>query len=181
MSTVRAKSGGQLVVQPVVVREPGAALRHRDQIARARVIDAVALLLAPVEDLRHTLEVAQDAFCVLARVLRARVDVRDLVVGDGQGGAGERVEHLADGRGPNLQQALAAQHAVDVDRSIDVLEAVLADDDELEAAALGRAPQLAEHLVDLAQGRARARVARTVALVVPNHWDLADTRPTTVT
>ena len=71
----------------------------------------------------------------------ADVDVGDLVVGDGEGAGGHRVEVLHAVLGVDLEQSGAAQGAVDVDGAGDGGDAVLGqrDDGAAFAAGVGRA------------------------------------------
>ena len=60
----------------------------------------------------------------------ADVDVRDLVVGDGEGAGGHRVEVLHAVLGVHLQQSGAAQRPVDVDGAAHAGDAVLGQRDD---------------------------------------------------
>ena len=94
------------------------------------------------------------------------IHVRDLVVGDREGARGPRVQVLHARLRVDVQQAGAAQGAVDLDRALGGRDAVLAQDHDLVAAAAGVVDEVAEHVVELARGVQRLRALGAEALVV---------------
>ena len=98
---------------------------------------------SPAARLRVALEHLGDARAAPASTSRARrqvggvadVDVRDLVVGDRERARRPRVEVLHAGLRVDLEQAGAAERAVDVDRPARVGDPVLGEHDDGVAAA----------------------------------------------
>ena len=95
-----------------------------------------------------------------------RVDVRDLVIGDGEGLRRPRVEVLHPGLRVDVQQPCAAQRAVDLDRAASLGDPVLAEHDDLVAAGARVFHERAGDLVQLARGLQRLRPTRAEPLVV---------------
>ena len=96
------------------------------QVAGALVVEAVRRLRAAVEHLVDAGELGAQPADRLEVGGVVDVDVRDLVVGDGEGPRGPRVEVLHAVLGVDLEQPAAAQHPVDVDGLVGVGDAVLA-------------------------------------------------------
>ena len=119
--------GRAIVIEPVVVGEPGAWFGDDNEIAAAIVRDSIRNLLRPVEhplDSRRLLEE-----CAHGRRLRRviDVDVRNLMVGHRKRGAGAGVEELAAELLSNGQQAVLAKDTIEVDGPGHVGESVLRD------------------------------------------------------
>ena len=155
-----------LVVEPVVVGEPGVALGQHDELAGALVRQPGRGQRLALEHLAHAVERGD-------RLARGRdvgrvlyIHVRDLVVGDREGARGPRVQVLHARLRVDVQQAGAAQGAVDLDRALGGRDAVLAQDDDLVAAVAGVVDEVAEHVVELTRGVQRLRALGAEALVV---------------
>src|SRR4051812_7088249 len=88
------KVGGAGVVLPVVVSEPGAGLRNRDEIASAFVPDVEIALRVAIENALDTWNIRENA--ADPRQLSGIVDVhvRHLMIGDGECCARPGVEQL---------------------------------------------------------------------------------------
>src|SRR5207247_10649117 len=88
--------GRPRVIEPVVVGEPGVALRYRDQISRPLVVETELHLARVVEHPLHAVDRAQDAGHPVAILAALHVDVRDLVIGDGESARLDEDEKLPD-------------------------------------------------------------------------------------
>lgn len=96
----------------------------------------------------------------------AYVDVRDLVVGDGEGPRRHRVQVLHAVLGVDLQEAGAAQRPVDVDGPVDPGDAVLGQGDDGASLAAGVVQERGHGPVEVGGGPEGARVVGAVALEV---------------
>ncbi|CAO0825131.1 hypothetical protein SMICM17S_01944 [Streptomyces microflavus] len=106
---------------------------------------------------------ARVAFQVLGT---AYVDVGELVVGDGEGAGGHRVEVLHAVLGVHLQQARPAQRPVDVDGAADAGDAVLGECDDGASLGAGVGQQRGDGPVQVGGGPVGAGVVGAVALEV---------------
>ena len=94
------------------------------------------------------------------------VDMRDLMVGDGERRARAGVEHFEAELFANGDETLLPQHAVDVHGRRHVAQAVLRQDDDLNATSLEEGDEIAAQLVDLPDVGSCSRIARPNALQV---------------
>ena len=82
---------GETVVEPVVVGEPGVWLGDGDEVACSRVVEGEFLFVGGVEDLGDSAGFFQYGAHFVGVDGVVDVDVGDLVVCDGDGGAGSWV------------------------------------------------------------------------------------------
>ena len=152
--------GRARLVEKVVVGEPAVGARDRHQLARARMVQPALALAGLVEHPLHAGQRLDQRFDLGHQRGFSDVDVRDLVIGHGEGARCASVEQLAPELLAHLDVAGLAQRAVDVHRLRDRRDAVLREHDHARAGALCRLDQLAAHLIDLRPRPARCADGR---------------------
>ena len=147
--------GRSLVVEPVVVGEPGVRLGDGDELARPRVVEAGRALSLVVQDEVDAGQLPEQVAHRRQKLGLADVDVGHLVVGHGERARRPRVEVLHPLLREHLQQALAPEQAVDVDWPCRRRDPVLGEHDDLDLAGTCRVDQVPRDLVDRASGLVR--------------------------
>src|SRR5207302_599973 len=126
--------------------------RDRDQLARARVVEpdrVLALLVQELLDAGERLESHPRPTEILGI---AHVDMRDLVIRDGERPRGPGVEELPAERLLGGEEPRAAEGTVDVDRPADRPDPVLGDDEDVGPQPARVADERANEPVDGAEG-----------------------------
>ncbi len=158
--------GGDGVVEPVVVGEPGVFFGNGDEVAAAFVGDAGGFLLLAVEDLGDAGEGGEGVADLGFDGGIVEVDVGDLVVGDGEGLAGSAVELLEAELVFDADPAALAQGTVDVDGLVYLGDAVFGKQYDLNVSAFEEVDQLADDGVD------RLQVLGDVGVVGPEALEI---------
>ncbi len=113
--------GGQAIVQPVGIGEPGIVVGQRDELARREGDPGPSSPRPSPSSTRATPGVDGDQLAGPGAIgLTAGVDVGQLMVADGEGPAAEGVEDLAERARPDREQAGLAEDAIDQHRPADV-------------------------------------------------------------
>ncbi len=158
--------GRAVVVEPVVVREPGVRLRHGDEFTGARVVQVLGLLALVVEEFGDARKSVQGGAGRVEVLGAADVHVGDLVVGDREGAGGHRVEVLHAVLRVHLEESGAAQGPVDVHGPADRGDAVLGQRDDGAALGAGVVEERGQRPVQVGGGLQGARVVGAEALQV---------------
>ncbi len=136
------------VVEPVVIGEPTARFGDGDQIARARMAQAQLFLCGGVEDaLDAGFGFNGGAHFVLDGGI-VEINMRDLVIGHGEGARAAAVERLESEFVLDREPAVAAQHAIEVHRRVDLGDAVLGEHGDLNATRTEKVDEPASDVVD---------------------------------
>lgn len=130
------------------------------------MVQVVRLLALVVQELIDAGQVRECCPGRLQVLGTAYVDVGELVVGDGEGAGGHRVEVLHAVLGVHLQQARPAQRPVDVDGAADAGDAVLGEGDDGASLGAGVGQQRGDGPVQVGGGPVGAGVVGAVALEV---------------
>ncbi len=158
--------GGTGIVQPIVIGEPTARVGHDEKISAARVPQTPRRLGICVQDLRHARLVFEDGAHLVPDRRVIDVDVRDLMVRDGERPARPGIENLrAEFVAPG-DPAPFPEHAVEVHGTVHGGDAVFRQHGDLHALCLKRRDQIGGHFVDGAQVRRNRRIVRAEPLEV---------------
>lgn len=143
--------GGFAVVLPVVVGEPALGIGDGDEIAAALVVEAEEVLFHLAEDLGDAGGGFEGGANGGKNALIVQVDVGDLMVGDGEGFGAAEIEGFAAEFVFDVEPALLAEDAVQVDGLLDVGDAVLGEEDDFDVPRFVEADEIADDVVDLTE------------------------------
>jgi hypothetical protein len=124
------------------------------------VVNAELRLSGAVENLLHAPRRPADVRVASGLLAVFHVNVRDLVIRDGEGPAGARVEQLQTLLLADANAARFPQNAIDRDCFADGFDAVFADDDHAHALAVVVVDQISRDVVDLGDSLRDFRIAR---------------------
>lgn len=136
------------VIEPVVVGEPAAGFGDEDNVAAARMGDVVFRLVAACEQEVDAMDIAEQPGVMIDIRFVSEVDVRNLVIGNGEGVAGAGVEQFEALFFAYGERAVITQQAVDGDGGIDRFDAVFAEQDHADVAVIEVCKQVADDSID---------------------------------
>ena len=139
------------VIEPVVISEPTAEVGNGDQIAAARVVESGEEFLLFAEDVLHTGRVLQQFADFVSNGGIVDVDVRELVIGDGDCLTAAGVNGFASKFVFDADPALLAEEAVEMHRAVHIGDAVFGEENDFDAAFFVEADETADDIINLFQ------------------------------
>ena len=140
------KVGRVGVVLPVIVSEPGVRFGERDEVTGARMIEFQVSRFEDAGNAGHRLDRLPNR---LLGLFVARVEVRELVIRNGEAGRFAGHQHFAVGAAPHGKQAGITQVSVKVNGSMDRHQTVLGNDDHVGIDVVGRSKNRLNALIHL--------------------------------
>ena len=167
------KVGRLVVVEPIVIGEPTAGIRDGDEIAAAGVVEPGFGEFGTVENALDAFSLGENGFNVLPQARVIEVDVGDLVIGDGEGATIAKFEDVAPQLFLDLEPAVLAKDAIEVNGAIDLGDAVFGEEDGLDAAFFEEPDEAANDFINGAEIFGDARIVRSPLLeVVVEVWEV---------